>query len=186
MEQMFYERNAALVNLLKLTPEKHNQQQWTCGSQRCYCGWAIEFWGDPLAQIINTSAKVVVPIPDAEQTAEGVYSKGQMYGLYTLNPTSTAWTPYQLRYDTELADFKKEFGKYYWGYAKDIHAVGAEALGITLDQAYVMFDGNNTIEDIEGMVQDLADGSELRHNSQCDCDECDRTDYYYGDDDGDD
>lgn len=46
--------------------------------------------------------------------------------------------------------------------AGGMHAMGAELLGISIDDAYRLFDGQNTLRMLELMVKDLLNGQSVR------------------------
>lgn len=129
------------ITHIKDHPEKHKQGTWTCATGACMAGWAALLHGWEATRYNGW----VVPPGMAREFNQELEKWAHEEGMDSH------------RYGTQL---------WFIGYHPHFHAqfvpdLARNILGITEDDAAVMFDAYNTADNLALMVKTLANGDSL-------------------------
>lgn len=144
------------MNYIIEHPEEHDQNQWRCGTSRCFAGWACsldgavpEFSEDYLPYWKTTWRSEITPGgPRTRERFIECYSTDSFgYGKARAIELADMLVPNKsdVIIPPDLTEEEKT----------DIASYARQALGLDSRSADILFDGDNSLQGLQGMVEYL-------------------------------
>lgn len=167
------------MNYINEHPDEHDQGVWRCGTSRCFAGWACSLDG-----AVPEIPEDYIPYwkTDWRSSAPGGQRTRERFIEYYTEVFASGYSPERL---AELADEEapnKSDAIILTDQEKtDIASYARQALGLDSRSAEILFDGENSLQGLQGMVRVLKEEGTLVDSEWDDeaeepdycCEECD-------------
>lgn len=176
-------RLITIAGIINLFPEKHSQATWICGTTHCVGGYAVNLFSkEEVAWDDLNGGALYAPVDSNVAALYG--NRMGSYAYVKVDPKENDGSSFRHK---NLDDFAE--GDVKWR-PINIHAFAAELLGITHDEAVVLFNAESTLAQVNNIIKNMIEGHHVgvyEHGTNCECEYCyeieEYEEEYYGDED---